>query len=169
MEGPVRSISRMPTECPLNDRVRASCVVTLDFPTPPLPESTRIISLTLVRDMLLNGCRTSVTGFCCPVVAAMMIYSTGRLTLKKRDGDYQFGGGHGSDDGARHFSWRSTTTSLCSIYFSTSASRLLILEDHLAITSSEIGDKTRIIVLITSHITSSWLFELSSVAVAHSY
>ena len=38
MEGPVRSISRMPTEWPSRDRERASWVVTEDLPTPPLPE-----------------------------------------------------------------------------------------------------------------------------------
>lgn len=38
MEGPVRSMSRMPTECEAWVRARASCVVTEDLPTPPLPE-----------------------------------------------------------------------------------------------------------------------------------
>jgi hypothetical protein len=40
MEGPVRSMSRMPTEWPADERERASCVVTEDLPTPPLPERT---------------------------------------------------------------------------------------------------------------------------------
>lgn len=40
MEGPVKSISRIPTEDPARDRERASWVVTEDFPTPPLPERT---------------------------------------------------------------------------------------------------------------------------------
>lgn len=38
MEGPVRSMSRMPTECPARDNERASWVVMEDLPTPPLPE-----------------------------------------------------------------------------------------------------------------------------------
>ena len=38
MEGPVRSMSRMPTEWPARERESASCVVMEDFPTPPLPE-----------------------------------------------------------------------------------------------------------------------------------
>ena len=40
MEGPVRSMSRIPTEAPDRERERASCVVMEDFPTPPLPERT---------------------------------------------------------------------------------------------------------------------------------
>ena len=40
MEGPVRSMSRMPTLCPARDRESASCVVMEDLPTPPLPERT---------------------------------------------------------------------------------------------------------------------------------
>jgi hypothetical protein len=40
MEGPVRSTSRMPTECPARDSESASWVVTEDLPTPPLPERT---------------------------------------------------------------------------------------------------------------------------------
>jgi len=38
IDGPVRSMSRMPTEWEAWVRVRASCVVTEDLPTPPLPE-----------------------------------------------------------------------------------------------------------------------------------
>ena len=38
MEGPVRSTSRMPTEWPARHSERASCVVTDDLPTPPLPD-----------------------------------------------------------------------------------------------------------------------------------
>ena len=38
MEGPVRSMSRMPTEWPARERDRASWAVMEDFPTPPLPE-----------------------------------------------------------------------------------------------------------------------------------
>jgi hypothetical protein len=40
IEGPVRSMSRIPTEWPARERESASCVVTEDFPTPPLPERT---------------------------------------------------------------------------------------------------------------------------------
>jgi hypothetical protein len=40
MEGPVRSMSRMPTELPVRERERASWVVMEDLPTPPLPERT---------------------------------------------------------------------------------------------------------------------------------
>lgn len=40
MEGPVRSMSRTPTEWPASDNESASWVVTEDFPTPPLPDST---------------------------------------------------------------------------------------------------------------------------------
>jgi len=40
MEGPVRSISRIPTDFPASERESASCVVMEDFPTPPLPERT---------------------------------------------------------------------------------------------------------------------------------
>ena len=40
MEGPVRSMSRMPTEWPARDKERASWVVMEDLPTPPLPERT---------------------------------------------------------------------------------------------------------------------------------
>jgi hypothetical protein len=42
IEGPVRSISSTPTECPNKERDRASCVVTDDFPTPPLPDRTYV-------------------------------------------------------------------------------------------------------------------------------
>jgi hypothetical protein len=40
MEGPVRSMSRIPTEWPASERERASCVVIEDLPTPPLPDRT---------------------------------------------------------------------------------------------------------------------------------
>jgi len=40
MEGPVRSMSRMPTDLPARERESASCVVMEDLPTPPLPDST---------------------------------------------------------------------------------------------------------------------------------
>lgn len=40
IEGPVRSMSRTPTECPARESERASWVVTEDLPTPPLPERT---------------------------------------------------------------------------------------------------------------------------------
>ena len=40
MEGPVRSMSRIPTEWPVRERERASWVVMEDLPTPPLPERT---------------------------------------------------------------------------------------------------------------------------------
>lgn len=39
--GPVRSRSRTPTLYPWRENERASCVVTDDLPTPPLPERTR--------------------------------------------------------------------------------------------------------------------------------
>lgn len=38
MEGPVKSMSRIPTDLPRRERDSASCVVTEDLPTPPLPE-----------------------------------------------------------------------------------------------------------------------------------
>lgn len=40
MEGPVRSMSRIPTDFPCRERERASWRVTEDLPTPPLPERT---------------------------------------------------------------------------------------------------------------------------------
>ena len=40
IEGPVRSMSRMPTEWPARERERASWVVMEDLPTPPLPDRT---------------------------------------------------------------------------------------------------------------------------------
>ena len=40
MDGPVRSMSRMPTLCEARVSESASCVVTEDFPTPPFPERT---------------------------------------------------------------------------------------------------------------------------------
>lgn len=40
MEGPVRSMSRIPTDLPWSESARASWRVTEDFPTPPLPDST---------------------------------------------------------------------------------------------------------------------------------
>ena len=40
MEGPVRSMSRIPTEWPACDNESASWVVIEDLPTPPLPERT---------------------------------------------------------------------------------------------------------------------------------
>lgn len=40
IEGPVRSMSNTPTECPASERDRASWVVIEDLPTPPLPDRT---------------------------------------------------------------------------------------------------------------------------------
>ena len=40
IEGPVRSMSRTPTEWPASDNESASWVVMEDLPTPPLPERT---------------------------------------------------------------------------------------------------------------------------------
>ena len=40
IEGPVRSMSRMPTEWPARDSESASWVVMDDLPTPPLPDRT---------------------------------------------------------------------------------------------------------------------------------
>ena len=40
MEGPVRSMSRIPTDFPARERDKASWVVTEDLPTPPLPDRT---------------------------------------------------------------------------------------------------------------------------------
>lgn len=40
IEGPVRSMSRIPTLWPARERERASWVVIEDFPTPPFPERT---------------------------------------------------------------------------------------------------------------------------------
>ncbi len=51
MEGPVRSISRMPTDLPARERDSASWVVMEDLPTPPLPERTSTMCLTLSRDI----------------------------------------------------------------------------------------------------------------------
>lgn len=79
MEGPVRSMSRIPTEWPARESESASWVVMEDLPTPPLPERTyggvsvvpvgwgencgrekkRLTStmcLTLSRDIPLAGC-----------------------------------------------------------------------------------------------------------------
>lgn len=51
MLGPVRSMSRMPILMVGDDRERASASwrVVLDLPTPPLPERTRMMFLTLER------------------------------------------------------------------------------------------------------------------------
>lgn len=49
MLGPVRSISSTPTLKPLCTRLRASCVVTDDLPTPPFPESTSTICFICAR------------------------------------------------------------------------------------------------------------------------
>lgn len=43
MEGPVRSMSRIPTDFPRRESARASCSVTEDLPTPPLPDRTWIL------------------------------------------------------------------------------------------------------------------------------
>jgi hypothetical protein len=40
IEGPVKSMSRMPVFWFKRERERASCVVMEDLPTPPLPERT---------------------------------------------------------------------------------------------------------------------------------
>ena len=40
IDGPVRSMSRIPTEWPASDKESASWVVMEDLPTPPLPERT---------------------------------------------------------------------------------------------------------------------------------
>lgn len=40
IEGPVRSMSRIPTDLPCKESARASCRVTEDLPTPPLPDRT---------------------------------------------------------------------------------------------------------------------------------
>ena len=54
IEGPVRSMSRTPTLWPWRDKVRASCDVTLDLPTPPLPDNMRMISLIPDNDISLR-------------------------------------------------------------------------------------------------------------------
>lgn len=56
----MRSMSRTPTAWPASESERASCVVMLDLPTPPLPERTRMMFLTRSRDiffvdLLING------------------------------------------------------------------------------------------------------------------
>jgi hypothetical protein len=51
MLGPVRSTSRTPTERPARLSDSASCVVTLDLPTPPLPESTYMNPYQRIRYM----------------------------------------------------------------------------------------------------------------------
>jgi hypothetical protein len=94
IDGPVRSMSSMPTECPLNESVRASCVVTLDFPTPPLPESTRMISLTSAKD-ILSGLEYEQSIVCLKLSCVSSSLSDAREKLEERDCDYQFGG----DDG----------------------------------------------------------------------
>ena len=50
-DGPVRSISKTPTLNPLLTNVNATCVVTEDFPTPPLPDKIKIICLTCSMDL----------------------------------------------------------------------------------------------------------------------
>lgn len=40
IDGPVRSMSSIPTDFPASERESASWVVIEDLPTPPLPEST---------------------------------------------------------------------------------------------------------------------------------
>lgn len=52
IEGPVRSMSRMPTDLPCRVRARASWRVTEDFPTPPLPDNTYTI--------VVSNCITNV-------------------------------------------------------------------------------------------------------------
>ena len=49
MEGPVMSASRMATLCPRLFISEASRLVTSDLPTPPLPDTTPMTCLTLVR------------------------------------------------------------------------------------------------------------------------
>ncbi len=79
MLGPVRSMSRTPTECPASDNENASCAVTEDLPTPPFPErtykqnqrtssineewgdDTRMICFTLSRDMINRNWYDSVS------------------------------------------------------------------------------------------------------------
>ena len=51
MEGPVRSMSRIPTEWPVRVRESANCVVIEDLPTPPLPERTRTMCLMFSEDI----------------------------------------------------------------------------------------------------------------------
>ena len=43
IDGPVRSMSNMPTEGPASERDSASCVVIEDLPTPPFPERTWLV------------------------------------------------------------------------------------------------------------------------------
>lgn len=45
IDGPVRSISRMPTDLPARESERASWLVIEDLPTPPLPERTCVMSM----------------------------------------------------------------------------------------------------------------------------
>ena len=51
MEGPVRSMSRIPTEWPARVSESANCVVIDDLPTPPLPDRTRTMCLTFSEDI----------------------------------------------------------------------------------------------------------------------
>lgn len=53
IEGPVKSISRTPTEWPAREKESASWVVIEDFPTPPLPDST--LQNALVEDCGKKG------------------------------------------------------------------------------------------------------------------
>lgn len=52
IEGPVRSMSRIPTLWPCEESERASWRVTDDLPTPPLPERMRTMLEMLVSGML---------------------------------------------------------------------------------------------------------------------
>ena len=60
IEGPVRSMSRMPTEWPARDSESASWVVMEDLPTPPLPERTWVVSVGSRCEVnLVKACLTS--------------------------------------------------------------------------------------------------------------
>lgn len=62
IDGPVRSMSRIPTDLPCSDKARASWSVTEDLPTPPLPERTYYPDITRqsleeMRQVALDFCR----------------------------------------------------------------------------------------------------------------
>jgi hypothetical protein len=63
MLGPVRSISRTPTVWPCSESVRASCVVMLLLPTPPLPDRTSTILRTLSSGMVASQSGARDVGF----------------------------------------------------------------------------------------------------------
>ena len=85
IEGPVKSISKTPTEWPCSDSVRASCVVILDLPTPPLPERTRTIFRMLLSGIVKPPSRSRLNTVRCEVETARL---RGFLCLHVCDGEF---------------------------------------------------------------------------------